>query len=95
MTEMSISDLERKMLSCDKHCANHSETVDKIDHITHCVSKIKDHTPRIISLEKRINIHDKHLDNISTKLNLIIGGIILSPFLVALITLLIKSNRLF
>lgn len=56
----------------------------------------KDHSDclsRINRLEKNDSVQWKKLDAISTKLNLIIGGIILSPFIVALITLLTLYSK--
>ena len=47
---------------------------------------------RISRLEKDSLAQWEKLDNITTKLNLILGGIIISPFIVALITLLIKTK---
>ena len=40
--------------------------------------------------EKRIDCHDKMIKEISMKLNLILGGIVLSPFLVTVFLLLFK-----
>ena len=45
---------------------------------------------RIERLEERMEKHDEKLDKIFAKLNLILGGIIISPFIVALLGLLMK-----
>ena len=45
---------------------------------------------RITHLECRLGKHDKKIDTINTKLNFIIGGVIVSPFIVAVLTLLTK-----
>lgn len=47
--------------------------------------QIKDH-------ETMLETHDKKISTIETKLNLILGGVFLSPFLVAAFMLLIKSK---
>ena len=53
----------------------------------------KDHTDcihRISRLEQEDKLQWKKISSMDTKLNLILGGIIVSPFIVSLITLLIK-----
>jgi len=50
------------------------------------------HEGRIQSLEKDRNIQGKKQDDMATKLNLILGAVILSPFLVAVFTLLMKTK---
>ena len=42
--------------------------------------------------EKRLDQHDSLIREISMKLNLILGGIVLSPFIIAAITLLMKTK---
>ena len=54
-----------------------------------------DHTDcvgRIGRLEKTTDDQWQKLEQISTKLNLIIGGIIISPFIVSLIMLLMSPS---
>lgn len=47
---------------------------------------------RISRLEKNDEYQWKRLNSISSKLNLILGGIMISPFIVALITLLVRTK---
>lgn len=56
-------------------------------------SEHKSFEERIIRLERDGEKRDLKEEANSTKLNLILGGIIISPFVVALITLLIKIPR--
>ena len=46
----------------------------------------------MLRVEHRIDIYDTLIEQISRKLNLILGGIIISPFIVALLTLLTKKK---
>ena len=38
---ITISDLERKMLECDKHCANHQDTLDSVNKLEKCLGNTK------------------------------------------------------
>ena len=48
---------------------------------------------RIIQLEKEFLMESNRVDRIATKLNQILGGVLISPFLVALIMLLLKGTN--
>ncbi len=50
------------------------------------------HEGRICSLEKDRRIHGTKLDDVSKKLNMVLGAVVLSPFLVALLVLLLKTK---
>jgi len=52
-----------------------------------------DCTGRIKRLEKEQINQWKKLDDIATKLNLVLGGIIISPFIVTVLILLIKAQK--
>ena len=54
------------------------------DH-TNCVGRIE-------RLERESEHQWKKLDSMATKMNLILGGIIISPFIVAVLTLIIKTK---
>ena len=49
MPEKSISDLERKMLECDKHCANHEDTVKSVDKLEKCMVHNKHKVDKLCS----------------------------------------------
>jgi len=51
------------------------------------------HVIRIQKLESAVAEQWEKLDAIAAKLNLILGGIIISPFVIALITLLINLPK--
>ena len=57
--------------------------------MTYC-DEHKEYNSRIKRLEQNDNNHDALIKEITMKLNLILGGIILSPFLVTVFILLIK-----
>jgi len=62
-----------------------------VDYKKYC-DEHKDCVGRISRLERDTQCQWSKMDKIATKLNIILGGIIISPFIVALITLLIKSK---
>jgi hypothetical protein len=45
---------------------------------------------RVVRLEESDKTQWDKIDSITTRLNLILGGVIISPFIIAVITLLIK-----
>lgn len=57
--------------------------------MTHCPNHV-DLLERIKRVEENDRRTNQRIDPIVTKLNLILGGIVISPFIVALLTLLIK-----
>jgi hypothetical protein len=55
----------------------------------HCANH-NDLLGRVRRMEKRQDVGERKFDSLATKLNLILGGIIISPFIVTVLTLLIK-----
>lgn len=59
------------------------------DDVCSCHSGMK---TKVESLEKQSDQQWKKIGNLDTKLNLILGGVLLSPFIVAALTLLIRAK---
>lgn len=50
------------------------------------------HEGRLDRMERDMESHRKKMDQMSTKLNLILGAVLLSPFLVTAFTLLLRAK---